>query len=161
MSIVATLQSGLHMLYLGQRRSYFSKVNKGLAKLIFLHFERDAFVCYFMLHLITIFSLYSCIILRAKLKGTQNAPMPGVMQFQRQVPAPCSTFFRDWGFSCCHPGSDLNVYHHFREVFELRAQSVCPLVALCLHSPSSERIQLGLSCFPGMLGVKETNTATL
>jgi len=41
MSIVVTLQSGLHMLYLGQRRTYFSKVNKVLlSKLIFLHFKR-------------------------------------------------------------------------------------------------------------------------
>lgn len=91
MSIVVTLQSGLHMLYLGQRRSYFSKVNKVLlAKLIFQHFERYAFVCYFMLHLITVLSLFPCISLEAELKGRQNTPMPGVMQFQSWVPAPCS-----------------------------------------------------------------------
>lgn len=104
MSIVVTLQSGLHMLYLGQGRSYFSKVNKVLlAKLIFQHFEGYAFVCYFMLHLITMLSLFSWISLEAKLKGRQNTPMPGVMQFQRWVPAPCSTFLHDWGPSCWWP----------------------------------------------------------
>lgn len=104
MSIVVTLQSGLHMLYLGQRRSYFSKVNKVLlAKLIFQHFERYAFVCYFMLHLITMLSLFPCISLEAKLKGRQHTSTPGVMQFQRWVPAPSSTFLHDWGPSCWCP----------------------------------------------------------
>lgn len=117
MSIVVTLQSGLHMLYLGQRRSYFSKVNKVLlAKLIFQHFERYAFVCYFMLHLITMLSLFPCISLEAKLKGRQNTPMPGVMQSQSWVPAPCSTFLHDWGPSCWCP----------EKLFELHSQSVCP-----------------------------------
>lgn len=110
MSIVVALQSGLHMLYLGQRRSYFSVVNKvPLNKLIFLHFERYAFVCYFVLHLLAIFSLYSYIRLQAKLKGRQNIPLPGVMQFQRRAPALCSTFLHDWGASCCFPGTYLSV----------------------------------------------------
>lgn len=109
MSIVVTLQSGLHMLYLGQRRSYFSKVNKVLlAKLIFQHFERYAFVCYFMLHLITMLPLFPCISLEAKLKGRQHTPTPGVMQFQRWVPAPSSTFLHDWGPSCWCPEKLLN-----------------------------------------------------
>lgn len=90
MSIVVTLQSGLHMLYLGQRRSYFSKVNKVLrAKLIFQHFERYAFVCYFMLHLITMLSLFPCISLEAKLKGRQILPRLGSCNFRDgfQLPA--------------------------------------------------------------------------
>lgn len=71
---------------------------------LFFNILRDnAFVCYFMLHLITMLSLFSCISLEAKLKGRQNTPMPGVMQFQRWVPAPCSTFLHDWGPSCWCP----------------------------------------------------------
>ena len=55
----------------------------------------------------------------------------------------------------------LSVSHYFREGFELCAQSVCPPISPCLCFPLSKRIQLGFSCFPGVLGVEEANTARL
>lgn len=150
------------MLYLGQRRSYFSAVNRVLlTKVIFRHYERYTFVCYFLLQLITIFSPYSLISLQAKLKGRQNTPMPGVMQSQRQVRSPCPTFLYDQGaqplplslpFKCLIP-----LQRSFWAMFQK-----CMALSLWLpYCPTTNMIQLGLSCFLGVLGLNETSPQIL